>query len=98
VTAASPRRSRACLDHARLPARLDSERRIVTLDRRDRGVWDTRGIAEGVRVVQSALAVKHPGWVTTSRTGERRSRRAPNGQVSKIGTSDSRQRRARLRV
>jgi predicted RNA polymerase sigma factor len=30
------------LNHARLPARLDSEGRIVTLDRQDRGLWDTR--------------------------------------------------------
>jgi RNA polymerase sigma factor (sigma-70 family) len=44
------------LNHARLPARLDSEGRIVTLDRQDRGLWDRREIAEGVRVLQSALA------------------------------------------
>src|SRR5436190_4425370 len=53
------------LNHARLPARFDSEGRIVTLDRQDRGLWDTREIAEGVRVLQSALAVqteeRHPG-------------------------------------
>ncbi|ADB49290.1 RNA polymerase sigma factor [Conexibacter woesei] len=49
------------LNHARLPARLDSEGRIVTLDRQDRGLWDTREIAEGVRVLQSALAVERPG-------------------------------------
>jgi len=49
------------LNHARLPARLDSEGRIVTLDRQDRGLWDTHEIAEGVRVLQSALAVQHPG-------------------------------------
>ncbi len=50
------------LNHARLPARLDSEDRIVTLDRQDRGLWDTREIAEGVRVLQSrALAVRRPG-------------------------------------
>ncbi len=46
------------LNHARLPARLDSEGRIVTLDQQDRGVWDTREIAEGVRVLQSALAMQ----------------------------------------
>jgi RNA polymerase sigma factor (sigma-70 family) len=46
------------LNHARLPARLDSEGRIVTLDRQDRGLWDTREIAEGVRVLQSALAMQ----------------------------------------
>jgi RNA polymerase sigma factor (sigma-70 family) len=49
------------LNHARLPARLDPEGRIVTLDRQDRGRWDTREIAEGVRVLQSALAVQRPG-------------------------------------
>ena len=49
------------LNHARLQARFDSEGRIVTLDRQDRGLWDTREIAEGVRVLQSALAVQRPG-------------------------------------
>ncbi len=49
------------LNHARLEARFDSEGRIVTLDRQDRGLWDTREIAEGVRVLQSALAVERPG-------------------------------------
>jgi RNA polymerase sigma factor (sigma-70 family) len=46
------------LNHARLPARIDSEGRIVTLDRQERGLWDTREIAEGVRVLQSALAMR----------------------------------------
>ena len=46
------------LNHARLPARLNLEGRIVTLDRQDRGLWDTREIAEGVRVLQSALAMQ----------------------------------------
>jgi RNA polymerase sigma factor (sigma-70 family) len=46
------------LSHARLPARLDSRGRIVTLDRQDRGRWDSREIAEGVRVLQSALAMQ----------------------------------------
>src|SRR6478609_3583390 len=49
------------LNHARLPARFDSDGRIVTLDRQDRGLWDTREIAEGVRVLQSALAAERPG-------------------------------------
>jgi RNA polymerase sigma factor (sigma-70 family) len=53
------------LNHARLPARLDPEDRIVTLDRQDRGLWDAREIAEGVRILQSALATqteeRHPG-------------------------------------
>jgi len=46
------------LNRARLPARIDPEGRIVTLDRQDRGRWDTREIAEGVRVLQSALAMQ----------------------------------------
>ena len=49
------------LNHGRLPARFDSEGRIVTLDRQHRDLWDTREIAEGVRVLQSALAVQRPG-------------------------------------
>ncbi|MFC0529705.1 RNA polymerase sigma factor [Phytohabitans kaempferiae] len=49
------------LNHARRPARLDAEGRIVTLDRQDRGLWDTREIAEGVRVLQSALSVQRRG-------------------------------------
>jgi len=49
------------LNHARLPARYDADGRIVTLDRQDRGRWDAREIAEGVRVLQSALAVQRPG-------------------------------------
>ncbi|TFV73053.1 sigma-70 family RNA polymerase sigma factor [Blastococcus sp. CT_GayMR20] len=49
------------LNHARRRARLDSEGRIVPLDRQDRGLWDTREIAEGVRVLQSALAAERPG-------------------------------------
>jgi RNA polymerase sigma factor (sigma-70 family) len=46
------------LNHARLPARLDTKGRIVTLDQQDRGLWDTHEIAEGVRVLQSALAMQ----------------------------------------
>ena len=49
------------LNHARLVARLDSDGRIVTLDRQDRSLWDVREIAEGVRVLQSALAVQTAG-------------------------------------
>jgi RNA polymerase sigma factor (sigma-70 family) len=49
------------LNHARLPARLDAQGRIVTLDRQDRSRWDTREIAEGVRILQSALAAQRFG-------------------------------------
>jgi RNA polymerase sigma factor (sigma-70 family) len=46
------------LNHARLPARLDSQGRIVTLDQQDRALWDSPEITEGVRVLQSALAAQ----------------------------------------
>jgi RNA polymerase sigma factor (sigma-70 family) len=49
------------LSHARLPAKVDPQGRIVTLDRQDRALWDRREIAEGVRVLQSALAAGRPG-------------------------------------
>lgn len=49
------------LHHARLPARLDPDGLIITLDRQDRTLWDTRQIAEGVRVLQDALAAQRPG-------------------------------------
>jgi RNA polymerase sigma factor (sigma-70 family) len=49
------------LNHARLPARIDAEGRIVPLDRQNRSLWDTREIAEGVRVLQSALASERHG-------------------------------------
>jgi predicted RNA polymerase sigma factor len=49
------------LNHARHAARFDAQGRIVTLDRQDRGLWDTREIAEGVRVLQSALALERRG-------------------------------------
>jgi len=49
------------LNHARRAARLDAKGRIVTLDLQDRCLWDTREIAEGVRVLQSALARERRG-------------------------------------
>ena len=83
------------LNHARLPARLDAEGRIVTLDRQDRGLWDTREIAEGVRVLQSALAMRAPRAATRSRprsppcTTTRRAPRRPTGRRSSPGTTTS---------
>lgn len=44
------------LNHARRPARFDGADRIVPLDRQDRGTWNRFEIAEGVRILQSALA------------------------------------------
>lgn len=46
------------LNHARLPARIDAKGRIVPLDQQDRKLWNRREIAEGVRVLQSALAIQ----------------------------------------
>ena len=44
------------LHDARRAARFDSAGAIVPLDRQDRSLWDTAKIAEGVRVLQTALA------------------------------------------
>jgi RNA polymerase sigma factor (sigma-70 family) len=86
------------LNHARLPARLDPEGRIVTLDRQDRGLWDTREIAEGVRVLQSALAMQSeerpPGRYRSKPrsppcTTTRRAPRKPTGRRSSPGTTTS---------
>ncbi|MGN6300016.1 MAG: RNA polymerase sigma factor [Angustibacter sp.] len=49
------------LGHARRFARYDDEGRLVPLDRQDRSRWDVREIAEGVRVLQSALSLQRPG-------------------------------------
>lgn len=49
------------LQHARLPARTDSAGRFVTLDEQDRSRWDTAEIAEGVAILQGALAGQCPG-------------------------------------
>ena len=49
------------LQHARLPARLDSAGRIVTLDEQDRSLWDTAEIAEAVDILQGALAEQRHG-------------------------------------
>jgi RNA polymerase sigma factor (sigma-70 family) len=44
------------LHHARRPARTGPDGRLVPLAEQDRGLWDTRLIAEGVAVLQAALA------------------------------------------
>ncbi|TKK78995.1 sigma-70 family RNA polymerase sigma factor [Herbidospora galbida] len=44
------------LHHARRPARTTPDGRLVPLAEQDRGRWDTRMIAEGVEVLQAALA------------------------------------------
>ena len=49
------------LQHARLPARTDADGRFVPLDEQDRSLWDTAEIAEGVDILQGALAEQRHG-------------------------------------
>ena len=83
------------LNHARLPARFDAAGRIVTLDRQDRSLWDTREIAEGVRILQSALAAPSARAATRSRprsppcTTTPRASKRPTGCRSWPGTTTS---------
>ena len=49
------------LHHARRPSRTRPDGSIVTLAEQDRGRWDTRLIAEGIGIVQAALACDRLG-------------------------------------
>lgn len=49
------------LQHARLPARTDAQGRFVPLDEQDRSLWDTDEIADGIEILQWALAEERPG-------------------------------------
>jgi RNA polymerase sigma factor (sigma-70 family) len=49
------------LHHARRGARFDAAGLLVPLAEQDRSRWDTATIAEGVEVLQAALAVDRPG-------------------------------------
>jgi RNA polymerase sigma factor (sigma-70 family) len=49
------------LHHARRPARTDAAGALVPLDRQDRSKWDHAAIAEGVRILQGALAQDRRG-------------------------------------
>jgi RNA polymerase sigma factor (sigma-70 family) len=44
------------LHHARRPARTGPDGRLIPLAEQDRSLWDTRLIAEGVALIQTALA------------------------------------------
>ncbi len=44
------------LHHARRASRTDSEGRLVPLSEQDRSLWDTKLIADGVGILQAALA------------------------------------------
>ncbi|WP_203699942.1 RNA polymerase sigma factor [Asanoa iriomotensis] len=49
------------LHHARRPARTGADGRLVPLADQDRALWDTRLIAEGVAILQAALALDRLG-------------------------------------
>jgi RNA polymerase sigma factor (sigma-70 family) len=49
------------LHHARLPARFDPSGGLVPLDEQDRSLWDRAEIAEGVVLLQGALAEDRRG-------------------------------------
>ena len=49
------------LHHARRAARTDPDGALVPLDRQDRTRWDVAEIAEGVRILQGALAADRRG-------------------------------------
>jgi RNA polymerase sigma factor (sigma-70 family) len=49
------------LHHARRPSRTRADGRLVPLAEQDRSRWDTTAIAEGVDVLQTALARDRPG-------------------------------------
>jgi predicted RNA polymerase sigma factor len=49
------------LHHARRAARTDADGALVPLDEQDRGLWDRAAIAEGVAILQGALAQQRHG-------------------------------------
>jgi RNA polymerase sigma-70 factor, ECF subfamily len=49
------------LQHARTPARLDTEGNIVLLDDQDRSLWNREMIAEGLALIDKALRHQRPG-------------------------------------
>jgi RNA polymerase sigma-70 factor (ECF subfamily) len=49
------------LQHARTPARLDSDGAIILLERQDRNLWNRVTIREGIALVEHALLKKRPG-------------------------------------
>jgi RNA polymerase sigma-70 factor (ECF subfamily) len=49
------------LQDARRAARLDERGRYVALDQQDRSRWDEGRIGEGLRTLEAALALRHPG-------------------------------------
>lgn len=49
------------LSHARSAARVSQVGELLTLERQDRALWDRGAIAEGLAVLDQALALRRPG-------------------------------------
>lgn len=49
------------LQHARTPARLDRDGRIVLLDDQERALWDRKMVAEGLALIDKAMRHRRPG-------------------------------------
>ena len=49
------------VQHARTPARFDTEGQIVLLEDQDRTLWDSRMIAEGLALIDKAMRHQRPG-------------------------------------
>ena len=80
------------LHHARRPARTGPDGRLVPLAEQDRSLWDTRLIAEGVGVLQAALARDRLGEFQAQAAiaalhADARSPRRPTGCRSSSGTT-----------
>ena len=73
------------LHHARRPARTGPDGRLVPLAEQDRSRWNTRLIAEGVDVLQTALARDRLGRVPGPGGHRRAPRRRPDGRGDRLG-------------
>ena len=49
------------LQHARCGARVSPAGELLTLESQDRALWDSAAIAEGIAVLDAALALRRPG-------------------------------------
>jgi RNA polymerase sigma-70 factor (ECF subfamily) len=49
------------VQHARTPARFDTEGQIVLLEDQDRTLWDSRMISEGLALIDKAMRHRRPG-------------------------------------
>ena len=77
------------LDHARRPARTGPDGRLVALAEQDRSLWDTRLIAEGVDLLQTALTRDRLGQIRwTNLRGSGRSPVARLNRAVAVGEAD----------